>query len=223
MGEICARHDVLVIADEIHEDLSLDPGRKHTPFASLGPESAQTASPAPHPARPSTCRARRPRTSPSPGDSSMRSPSAGAPNRWPGAGSGDRRRDGGRRAARVSSSRRVSVRCRRRTRCEQTRVLARRPCPWTSVVPDGHAWYTSRRIPLAITLQTSQWAFRGQQELSDLELHRLGRVVRHFASGRRGQPTPSGLRESRLAALSHRPRSASAAPRRVASSPDSAV
>lgn len=36
MGEICRRHDVLVISDEIHEDLILDPAKKHIPFASLG-------------------------------------------------------------------------------------------------------------------------------------------------------------------------------------------
>jgi cystathionine beta-lyase len=40
MGEICARHGVLVIADEIHEDLIINPARKHIPFASLGPELA---------------------------------------------------------------------------------------------------------------------------------------------------------------------------------------
>lgn len=36
MGEICARHDVLVISDEIHQDLVLNPDLRHTPFASLG-------------------------------------------------------------------------------------------------------------------------------------------------------------------------------------------
>ncbi|MEX3982104.1 MalY/PatB family protein [Paraburkholderia sp. EG287A] len=35
MGEICLRHGVLVIADEIHCDFVLAQGRKHTPFASL--------------------------------------------------------------------------------------------------------------------------------------------------------------------------------------------
>ncbi len=36
MGEICQRHGVLVISDEIHEDLIVNPARKHIPFASLG-------------------------------------------------------------------------------------------------------------------------------------------------------------------------------------------
>jgi cysteine-S-conjugate beta-lyase len=36
MGEICARHRVLVISDEIHEDLVLAPAMRHVPFASLG-------------------------------------------------------------------------------------------------------------------------------------------------------------------------------------------
>lgn len=40
MGEICARHNVLVISDEIHEDLIINQARKHIPFASLGPEFA---------------------------------------------------------------------------------------------------------------------------------------------------------------------------------------
>lgn len=40
MGEICARHDVLVVADEIHQDLIMNPARQHVPFASLGPEFA---------------------------------------------------------------------------------------------------------------------------------------------------------------------------------------
>jgi cystathionine beta-lyase len=40
MGEICRRHGVLVIADEVHEDLVLDPALKHIPFASLGEEFA---------------------------------------------------------------------------------------------------------------------------------------------------------------------------------------
>lgn len=43
MGEICARHGVLVISDEIHEDLILDPAKKHIPFASLGEEFAQNS------------------------------------------------------------------------------------------------------------------------------------------------------------------------------------
>jgi cystathionine beta-lyase len=40
MGEICARHGVLVIADEIHQDLIINQTKQHTPFASLGPELA---------------------------------------------------------------------------------------------------------------------------------------------------------------------------------------
>ncbi|MEX3980497.1 MalY/PatB family protein [Paraburkholderia sp. EG287A] len=36
MGEICRRHDVLVVADEIHQDLVTNPLKKHIPFASLG-------------------------------------------------------------------------------------------------------------------------------------------------------------------------------------------
>ncbi len=36
MGDICARHGVLVVADEIHGDIVF-PGHRHTPFASLGP------------------------------------------------------------------------------------------------------------------------------------------------------------------------------------------
>ncbi len=37
LGDICARHDVLVVADEIHGDLAFS-GKRYTPFASLGPE-----------------------------------------------------------------------------------------------------------------------------------------------------------------------------------------
>ncbi|MFE1955271.1 MalY/PatB family protein [Streptomyces sp. NPDC059524] len=40
MGEICARHGILVIADEIHQDLIINPAKRHVPFASLGPEFA---------------------------------------------------------------------------------------------------------------------------------------------------------------------------------------
>lgn len=43
MGEICLRHDVLVISDEIHEDLILNPEKKHVPFASLGEAFAQNS------------------------------------------------------------------------------------------------------------------------------------------------------------------------------------
>jgi cystathionine beta-lyase len=37
LGEICRRHNVLVVSDEIHGDIVLR-GHSHTPFASLGPE-----------------------------------------------------------------------------------------------------------------------------------------------------------------------------------------
>ena len=40
MGEICFRHGILVVSDEIHQDFILNPGKKHTPFASLGPAFA---------------------------------------------------------------------------------------------------------------------------------------------------------------------------------------
>ncbi|MFF3617187.1 MalY/PatB family protein [Streptomyces sp. NPDC002580] len=43
MGEICARNDVLVVSDEVHQDLILNPARKHTPFASLGEEFARNS------------------------------------------------------------------------------------------------------------------------------------------------------------------------------------
>ena len=41
MGEICQRRGILVIADEIHQDFVLAPGKRHTPFASLGPAFAE--------------------------------------------------------------------------------------------------------------------------------------------------------------------------------------
>ncbi len=48
MGEICARHGVTVLADEIHSDLVYE-GHKHVPFASLGsakgPRSVTVSSP----------------------------------------------------------------------------------------------------------------------------------------------------------------------------------
>jgi len=37
LGDICARHDVFVVSDEMHGDLVL-PGSTYTPFASLGPD-----------------------------------------------------------------------------------------------------------------------------------------------------------------------------------------
>ncbi|MGA3981095.1 aminotransferase class I/II-fold pyridoxal phosphate-dependent enzyme [Ralstonia nicotianae] len=40
MGEICLRHGILVIADEIHQDFVLAPSRRHIPFASLDPRFA---------------------------------------------------------------------------------------------------------------------------------------------------------------------------------------
>lgn len=43
MGEICARHDILVIADEIHQDLVLNPALRHRPFASLSNGFAQNS------------------------------------------------------------------------------------------------------------------------------------------------------------------------------------
>ena len=43
MGEICARHGVLVISDEVHQDLIINPARKHVPFASLGAEFARNS------------------------------------------------------------------------------------------------------------------------------------------------------------------------------------
>jgi len=39
LAEICARHDVLIVSDELHGDLTF-PGHPYTPFASLGPEAA---------------------------------------------------------------------------------------------------------------------------------------------------------------------------------------
>ena len=39
LGDVCARHDVLVVSDEIHGDLTYS-GHKYTPFASLGPDYA---------------------------------------------------------------------------------------------------------------------------------------------------------------------------------------
>lgn len=42
LGDICKRHDVLVVADEIHADITFT-GHKYTPFASLGPDYADNA------------------------------------------------------------------------------------------------------------------------------------------------------------------------------------
>lgn len=41
MGEICFRNGILVVSDEIHEDLIINPAKKHIPFASLGEEFRQ--------------------------------------------------------------------------------------------------------------------------------------------------------------------------------------
>lgn len=43
MGEICARKGVLVISDEIHEDLIMNPALRHIPFASLGESFARNS------------------------------------------------------------------------------------------------------------------------------------------------------------------------------------
>jgi cystathionine beta-lyase len=43
MGEICALHGVMVIADEIHQDLIINPTLQHVPFASLGAEFAMNS------------------------------------------------------------------------------------------------------------------------------------------------------------------------------------
>lgn len=40
LGELVLRHDVLVVSDELHADLLLEPGRRHSPFAALAPELA---------------------------------------------------------------------------------------------------------------------------------------------------------------------------------------
>jgi len=42
LGDICARHGVLVVSDEIHGDITFS-GHKYTPFASLGPQYAQNS------------------------------------------------------------------------------------------------------------------------------------------------------------------------------------
>ncbi len=43
MGDICARHGIIVISDEIHEDLIMNPEKKHIPFATLGEDYAQNS------------------------------------------------------------------------------------------------------------------------------------------------------------------------------------
>ncbi|MEH6443821.1 MAG: MalY/PatB family protein [Oceanospirillaceae bacterium] len=43
MGEICAKHNVLVVSDEIHQDLIMSLEKKHIPFASLSDSFAQNS------------------------------------------------------------------------------------------------------------------------------------------------------------------------------------
>ncbi|MBZ3901891.1 MalY/PatB family protein [Streptomyces griseiscabiei] len=43
MGELCARRGVLVVSDEIHQDLVVNPDRRHIPFASLGEAFARNS------------------------------------------------------------------------------------------------------------------------------------------------------------------------------------
>ncbi|MDA3623902.1 pyridoxal phosphate-dependent aminotransferase [Saccharopolyspora sp. WRP15-2] len=43
MGEICAQRGILVVSDEIHQDLIMNPAKKHVPFASLSPEFARNS------------------------------------------------------------------------------------------------------------------------------------------------------------------------------------
>ncbi len=43
MGEICLRHGVLVISDEIHQDLIINPEKRHLPFVSLSEAFAQNS------------------------------------------------------------------------------------------------------------------------------------------------------------------------------------
>ncbi len=42
LGDICARHGVLVVSDELHGDITFS-GHSYTPFASIGPDHAQNA------------------------------------------------------------------------------------------------------------------------------------------------------------------------------------
>ncbi|MGL1590397.1 aminotransferase class I/II-fold pyridoxal phosphate-dependent enzyme, partial [Vibrio parahaemolyticus] len=43
MGEICNRHGILVVADEIHQDFVLNRDLRHIPYASLGEAFAQNS------------------------------------------------------------------------------------------------------------------------------------------------------------------------------------
>lgn len=40
MGDICIKHNILIVSDEIHEDLIFNPSVRHIPFASLGQKYA---------------------------------------------------------------------------------------------------------------------------------------------------------------------------------------
>jgi cystathionine beta-lyase len=65
LGDICHRHGVLVVSDEMHGDLAFS-GHKYTPFASLGADYAENcipkiALPVFHRPRPSTSRLAAPR------------------------------------------------------------------------------------------------------------------------------------------------------------------
>lgn len=42
LGDICARHNVLVVSDEIHGDITFS-GHRYTPFAALGPDYADNS------------------------------------------------------------------------------------------------------------------------------------------------------------------------------------
>lgn len=42
MGDICRRHNIIVVSDEIHQDFVFDHDKKHIPFASLDPELADS-------------------------------------------------------------------------------------------------------------------------------------------------------------------------------------
>jgi len=43
MAEICARHGVIVVSDEVHQDLVWQPGLKHIPFASVSQTAAENS------------------------------------------------------------------------------------------------------------------------------------------------------------------------------------
>lgn len=43
MGEICSKHGILVVSDEIHQDLIINLDKKHIPFASLGEKFSQNS------------------------------------------------------------------------------------------------------------------------------------------------------------------------------------